>query len=139
MRRNGHDKMPSRSFLVVDDQDPFRDEIAALLREAGHEVVSTAGLSAISERGSVASFDYAVLNLELIDGGLAGIVTPSRPARRLTRSTPGGAAASLAEVEWAHVQRVMKRCGGNISEAARQLGIARRTLQLKLKKAGRER
>jgi len=41
---------------------------------------------------------------------------------------------SLARAEWEHIQRVLSDCGGNVSEAARRLGIARRTLQLKLKK-----
>jgi two-component system response regulator RegA len=41
---------------------------------------------------------------------------------------------SLAMVAWEHIQRVLFDCGGNISESARRLGIARRTLQLKLKK-----
>lgn len=41
---------------------------------------------------------------------------------------------SLARAEWEHIQRVLTDVGGNISEAARRLGIARRTLQLKLKK-----
>lgn len=41
---------------------------------------------------------------------------------------------SLAEAEWDHIQRVLNDCGGNISEAARQLDIPRRTLQRKLKK-----
>lgn len=41
---------------------------------------------------------------------------------------------SLAEAEWDHIQRVLSDCGGNISEAARQLDIPRRTLQRKLKK-----
>ena len=41
---------------------------------------------------------------------------------------------SLAEAEWDHIQRVLHDCDGNISEAARQLDIPRRTLQRKLKK-----
>jgi len=41
---------------------------------------------------------------------------------------------SLAWVVWAHIERVLADCGGNVSEAARRLGIARRTLQLKRKK-----
>jgi len=49
---------------------------------------------------------------------------------------PHGAEAtpSLARAEWEHIQRVLSDCEGNVSEAARRLGIARRTLQLKLKK-----
>lgn len=41
---------------------------------------------------------------------------------------------SLAEAEWEHIHRVLGDCGGNLSEAARLLGIPRRTLQRKLKK-----
>jgi two-component system response regulator RegA len=41
---------------------------------------------------------------------------------------------SLARAEWEHIQRVLADTDGNISETARRLGIARRTLQLKLKK-----
>ncbi|MCA8983860.1 MAG: response regulator [Planctomycetaceae bacterium] len=41
---------------------------------------------------------------------------------------------TLAETEWDHIHRVLADCGDNISEAARQLGIPRRTLQRKLKK-----
>jgi two-component system, response regulator RegA len=58
----------------------------------------------------------------------------------LTR-TPAGAAAtddgvehvpSLARVEWEHINRVLADCDGNISKAARLLGIHRRSLQRKL-------
>ncbi len=41
---------------------------------------------------------------------------------------------SLDMVEWNHLQRVIHDCGGNISAAARTLGIERRTLQRKLQK-----
>jgi two-component system, response regulator RegA len=41
---------------------------------------------------------------------------------------------SLARVEWEHMQRVITDCGGNISQAARLLGIHRRSLQRKLLK-----
>jgi two-component system, response regulator RegA len=41
---------------------------------------------------------------------------------------------SLARVEWEHINRVLADCGGNISEAARVLGIHRRSLQRKLAK-----
>jgi two-component system response regulator RegA len=51
---------------------------------------------------------------------------------------PGGGQAfpapSLARAEWEHIQRVLTDCAGNISEAARRLGLHRRSLQLKLKK-----
>jgi len=40
----------------------------------------------------------------------------------------------LARVEWEHIQRVLADCGGNVSQAARLLGIHRRSLQRKLAK-----
>jgi two-component system response regulator RegA len=41
---------------------------------------------------------------------------------------------SLARVEWEHIQRVLADCEGNISQAAKLLGIHRRSLQRKLSK-----
>ncbi|HZL36236.1 MAG TPA: response regulator [Tepidisphaeraceae bacterium] len=41
---------------------------------------------------------------------------------------------SLARVEWEHIQRILTDCEGNISRAARQLGLHRRSLQRKLGK-----
>jgi two-component system response regulator RegA len=43
-------------------------------------------------------------------------------------------APSLARAEWEHINRVLADCGGNISYAAKRLGIHRRTLQRKLQK-----
>jgi two-component system response regulator RegA len=39
---------------------------------------------------------------------------------------------SLDRVEWEHIQRVLADCGGNVSQAARALGMHRRSLQRKL-------
>ncbi len=41
---------------------------------------------------------------------------------------------SLARVEWEHIQRVLTDCQGNVSKAARLLGVHRRSLQRKLGK-----
>ncbi len=43
-------------------------------------------------------------------------------------------APSLARAEWEHINRVLADCGGNVSEAARRLGLHRRSLQRKLQK-----
>jgi two-component system response regulator RegA len=43
-------------------------------------------------------------------------------------------AASLARAEWEHINRVLADCNGNVSHAARVLGIHRRSLQRKLSK-----
>lgn len=46
------------------------------------------------------------------------------------------ATPSLARVEWEHIQRVLNDSEGNLSEAARRLGMHRRSLQ---RKASRKR
>ncbi|HEX4996962.1 MAG TPA: response regulator [Terriglobia bacterium] len=56
----------------------------------------------------------------------------------LQRDAPTPAAPatvpSLARVEWEHIQRVLADCSGNVSQAAKLLGIHRRSLQRKLAK-----
>ncbi|MCA9172912.1 MAG: response regulator [Planctomycetales bacterium] len=47
-------------------------------------------------------------------------------------------APSLARTEWEHIHRVLADCDNNISEAARRLGIHRRSLQRKLRKRAPE-
>jgi len=42
--------------------------------------------------------------------------------------------ASVRRLEWEHIQKVLADCDGNISAAARELGMHRRTLQRKLAK-----
>lgn len=56
-------------------------------------------------------------------------IPPDSAARSVPSSVP-----SLARVEWEHIQRVMSDCGGNISQAAKLLGLHRRSLQRKLGK-----
>ncbi|HEX7380824.1 MAG TPA: response regulator [Nevskiaceae bacterium] len=41
---------------------------------------------------------------------------------------------ALRRLEWEHIQRTLQECSGNISQAARRLGMHRRTLQRKLLK-----
>lgn len=57
-----------------------------------------------------------------------------RDHRGAAAPTADYAAPSLARAEWEHIQRVLSDCDGNISEAARRLGLHRRTLQRKLAK-----
>jgi len=47
---------------------------------------------------------------------------------------PPASVPTLARVEWEHIQRVLNDCDGNVSRAARLLGIHRRSLQRKLSK-----
>jgi two-component system response regulator RegA len=71
-------------------------------------------------------FDYRSKSLDC-----SGLLDLSEPH-------PLNAAGSLARVEWNYIQRVLTHSRGNISEAARVLGLHRRSLQRKLRKAIRE-
>jgi ActR/RegA family two-component response regulator len=48
----------------------------------------------------------------------------------------GSSPVSLAEVERAHIERVLNQLEGNVTRAATALGIDRRTLQRKLRSFG---
>ena len=52
------------------------------------------------------------------------------------KAAPGADAASLEEVERETIIRTLAAAGGNKSEAARRLGITRRTLHQKLRDTG---
>jgi two-component system response regulator RegA len=54
---------------------------------------------------------------------------PDAPSEDLEFEIP-----SLAKVEREHIERVLQECNGNVSKAARVLGMHRRTLQYKLAK-----
>jgi DNA-binding NtrC family response regulator len=55
---------------------------------------------------------------------------PADPWRGLDAAAAAG--LPLEDVELAYMQRVVDRCGGNLSEAARRLGVDRRTLHRRL-------
>jgi len=65
---------------------------------------------------------------------IASLLGQKPAGQGLRSSTPPHPPPSLARAEWEHMTRILADCGGNVSEAARRLGITRRTLQLKLKK-----
>jgi two-component system, response regulator RegA len=56
-------------------------------------------------------------------------LSPQAETDNVTTAVP-----SLARAEWEHIARVLSECEHNISEAARRLGIHRRSLQRKLQK-----
>ena len=64
-----------------------------------------------------------------IDDILAALQGKAAPSASGDAEVP-----SLARVEWEHIQRVLTDCEGNISRAARLLGLHRRSLQRKLSK-----
>jgi two-component system response regulator RegA len=54
---------------------------------------------------------------------------PDAPSESIEFEIP-----SLAKIEREHIERVLQECNGNVSKAARVLGMHRRTLQYKLAK-----
>lgn len=67
-----------------------------------------------------------------VDEILAALQGDGAPAAQPATQQPRP--LSVRRAEWEHIQRVLSNHGGNISAAARALGIHRRTLQRKLRK-----
>ncbi len=81
--------------------------------------------------------------IEAVKSGAVNYLTkPAEPAEIESAFTDAGpaegpeldAVPSLDRAAWEHLQRVLSECNGNISEAARRMGMHRRTLQRKLQK-----
>jgi two-component system response regulator RegA len=60
---------------------------------------------------------------------LAAFETDPEPTVEMAFDIP-----TLAKLEREHIERVLRECNGNVSKAARALGVHRRTLQYKLAK-----
>lgn len=104
-------------------------ELSALL--PGIRIVVLTGYGSIAtaveavRRGAV---NYLTKPLDA-DQILAAFEPEADPPASVPATTP-----SLARVEWEHIQRILHDCNGNISLAARTLGLHRRSLQRKLGK-----
>jgi len=78
--------------------------------------------------------------LEAVKSGASDYLTKPADADRIEAALEGrklpseSSIPSLERVEWEHLQRVLGDCEGNVSQAARVLGIDRRSLQRKLAK-----
>ena len=79
-------------------------------------------------------YDDTLLQPEYLPAELAPVPTrlPSSPASQPTE----GHIATLAEVELAHIRRVLALCGGNRTVAAQHLGVTRQTLSRRLEESG---
>ncbi|MBM3808466.1 MAG: response regulator [Acidimicrobiia bacterium] len=113
--------------------------------DSGLEVVKrlkaidpTTSIVVLTGYGSIAT---ALESVRL--GAMHYLTKPTDPDRILAAFQHGLAARprdlptdppSLARVEWEYLNRVLTDCDGNVSEAARQLGMHRRSLQRKLSK-----
>jgi two-component system response regulator AtoC len=94
------------------------------------------------ERAAVMCTESTILPEHLPPGLLAAIrvpqtrtavVEPSGPSTAATAAPPGGSLQSeMRALERTRILETLERCGGNQSEAARQLGMPRRTLVSRL-------
>jgi two-component system response regulator RegA len=118
-------RMPGRSGLELVQELRKLDPATRILVLTGYGSIATAveamKLGAIHYLPKPADADEI---LAALGGTEAG--APGQP--------PAVSTPTLARAEWEHINRVLGDCQGNISEAARRLGLHRRSLQRKLAK-----
>ncbi len=116
-------RLPTRSGLDVVRHLRELDETTLIVVLTGYGSIATA-----VESIKLGAATYLTKPVDA-DQILAAFNGQPAAAGQATYAVP-----SLARVEWEHIQRVLADCGGNLSQAARQLGIHRRSLQRKLSK-----
>jgi len=102
------ERKPEMRIVVLTGYASIATAIEAIKLGATHYLTKPADADQI-----VAAFDYA--------GGRGDVHVPLEPL-------------PLERKEWEYIQKVLVECGGNISTAAKRLGLHRRTLQRKLQK-----
>jgi two-component system, response regulator RegA len=118
-------RMPGESGLDLLRRLKAIDPTTRILMLTGYGSIATA-LEAVR----LGAVHYLTKPVD-VDEILVAFDREGAPAELLDTETP-----SLARVEWEHLQRVLNDCEGNLSEAARRLGMHRRSLQ---RKASRKR
>lgn len=123
--------------LVTDLRMPAIDGLELVKEARQHQ--ADARIVVLTGYGSIAT---AVEAMRL--GATGYLVKPCNADQVLAElfgapSTPSDSAErdpipSLARLEREHIERVLVECGGNVTKAAKVLGIHRRTLQYKLAK-----
>lgn len=98
--------LPQMRMVVLTGYGSIATAVEAIKAGAVHYLTKPADADEI-----MSAFDRTSVNLDA--------AAASQPPR-------------LEEVEWEHLQKVLTDAGGNISEAARRLGMHRRSLQRKL-------
>ncbi len=146
LQKRGHDVRDSDGTHVLETAREFAPE-AALLdlkmpEENGlaliprlRELLPELRIVILTGYGSIATA------MEAVRLGAADYLTKPVDAGQIETALSGHRPASvdisipsLDRVEWEHLQRILADCGNNISQAARLLGIDRRSLQRKLAK-----
>lgn len=116
-------KLPGGSGLELVRELKAIDPATKILVLTGYGSIATAveamKLGATHYLSKPADADTVLAALKVADGGgFEGSGEPTAP--------------SLARAEWEHIHRVLADVSGNVSAAARRLGVHRRSLQRKL-------
>jgi two-component system response regulator RegA len=119
-------RMPDRSGLDVVRELKAIDPATSVVVLTGYGSIATA-LEAL-KLGATHYLTKPANADEILDA-FEGRKKAPESSGKLEREAP-----SLARMEWEHIQRILNDCNGNISQAARVLGLHRRSLQRKLSK-----
>lgn len=119
-------RMPGREGLELIPDLRARDSEAVIVVLTGYGSIAT---TLAATKAGANHYLSKPADVEQILSVYESVVAGTDPAEPVASSVP-----SLARVEWEHIQRVLTDCHGNISLAARLLGIHRRSLQRKLSK-----
>ncbi len=117
-------RMPGESGLDLLRQLMAIDPTTKVLMLTGYGSIATA-----MEAVRLGARNYLTKPAD-VDDILAAFDPGAARENGATNTSP----PSLARVEWEHIQRVLADCDGNLSEAARRLGMHRRSLQRKVGK-----
>jgi len=118
--------MPGESGLEVVKSLRESDSTISIIVLTGYGSIATA-IEAV-RRGA----DHYLTKPVDVDQILAAYEDVNSP--RTGDSSPPATVPTLARVEWEHIQRILTDCSGNVSQAAKLLGLHRRSLQRKLSK-----
>ena len=131
-------RMPGRSGLEVVRDLAQLDPHIRIVILTGYGSIATAvdavRLGAVQYLPKPADADDLVAAFQRAELPPLAPMVPLAPQPPPAAGPVSYAAPSLARAEWEHIQRVLRDCRGNISEAARRLGLPRRSLQRKLGK-----
>lgn len=123
-------RMPGRSGLDVVRELKALDAATSIVVLTGYGSIATA-LEAVrlgAQHYLTKPADVEAI-LAAFERRTAAAAPPADAPIPIPMETP-----SLARVEWEHINRVLMDCNGNVSQAARVLGLHRRSLQRKLSK-----
>jgi two-component system response regulator RegA len=116
-------RMPGRSGLELVRELKNIDAATRVVVLTGYGSIATA-----VEAVRLGAHDYLTKPTD-VDGILAALLRNADDKKPMPADFQ---VPSLARTEWEHIHRVLSDCEGNVSEAARRLGIHRRSLQRKL-------